>query len=275
MGNSFSRLKKGIKHRFKRGSGRTGAGVYGKGVNPASPPPRAEPPVVAGGRHNRDGNEANAGERRVRSTDRLQRPDEPEYVPAHGSESDQERSGRDRDGNDGEGKRVERVYPSPSTALISHSGAPDSTWAWLFRSLSLIIPSDSVDTSVSLDCATAVPRPNESDERSVAVDENKPGWKSNVFTTAELLRGVRDSADAFSPLKSVVGGLCFILENYEVRSSSTSTIHNAYGCPQRTEANKPAIQSLAPRVKELAELLCTPVSEGDVEEQERRTRLEQ
>ena len=42
-------------------------------------------------------------------------------------------------------------------------------------------------------------------------------WKSVVSSTAKsLLRGVRDSADAFPPLKSVAGGLCFILENCEV-----------------------------------------------------------
>jgi len=42
-------------------------------------------------------------------------------------------------------------------------------------------------------------------------------WKSIVSSTAKsLLRGVRDSADAFPPLKSVAGGLCFILENCEV-----------------------------------------------------------
>jgi hypothetical protein len=33
-----------------------------------------------------------------------------------------------------------------------------------------------------------------------------------------MLRGVRDTADAFGPLKSVAGGLCFILENCEVNS---------------------------------------------------------
>lgn len=47
--------------------------------------------------------------------------------------------------------------------------------------------------------------------------DRKSGWRSNVSATAKLLLcGVRDSADAFPPLKSVVGGLCFILENYEV-----------------------------------------------------------
>ena len=49
----------------------------------------------------------------------------------------------------------------------------------------------------------------------------------------------------------------------------------ALTCPQRTQANKQAIESLAPRVKELAERLCEPVNESDVKEGERRRRLEQ
>ena len=58
---------------------------------------------------------------------------------------------------------------------------------------------------------------NESVESDAAADENGSDWKSIVSSTAKsLLRGVRDSADAFPPLKSVAGGLCFILENYEV-----------------------------------------------------------
>jgi len=65
--------------------------------------------------------------------------------------------------------------------------------------------------------------PNADDEsiepRSAAPDENKSGWKSTASASAKLLlRGVRDSADAFGPLKSVAGGLCFILENCEVWS---------------------------------------------------------
>ena len=49
-------------------------------------------------------------------------------------------------------------------------------------------------------------------------DVGRLGWKSMATTTAKsLLRGVVESADAFGPLKSVAGGLCFILENYEVR----------------------------------------------------------
>ena len=45
-------------------------------------------------------------------------------------------------------------------------------------------------------------------------------------------------------------------------------------CPQQTKANKQAIESLAPQVKELAELFREPVEEGDIEEGGRRTRLE-
>ena len=48
----------------------------------------------------------------------------------------------------------------------------------------------------------------------------------------------------------------------------------AFTCLQRTKANKQAIESLAPRVKELAERLCEPVDESDVKERERRMRLE-
>ena len=59
------------------------------------------------------------------------------------------------------------------------------------------------------------------DDESVrpnAVVESKSDWKSTASASAKLvLRGVCDSADAFGPLKSVAGGLCFILENCEVQ----------------------------------------------------------
>jgi len=111
---------------------------------------------------------------------------------------------------------------------------------------------------------------------NAAADEKKLNWKSTVTATAKLLlRGVRDSADAFGPLKSVAGGLCFILENCEVGSSSHLPYSRHLQMPQRTEANKHAIESLAPRVKALADLLRASVSEGDVKEQERRKKLEQ
>jgi hypothetical protein len=44
--------------------------------------------------------------------------------------------------------------------------------------------------------------------------------------------------------------------------------------PQRTKANKQAIESLAPRVKTLSASLCTPVSKGNIKEEARRKELE-
>ena len=59
------------------------------------------------------------------------------------------------------------------------------------------------------------------------VDEKKSNLKSNIVSGAKLiLYGVRESADAFGPLKSVAGGLCFILENCEVRHFPASAVHD-------------------------------------------------
>ena len=86
---------------------------------------------------------------------------------------------------------------------------------------------------------------------------------------------MRDTADAFGPLKSVAGGLCFILENCEVWPVSCIPYVQRSQVPQRTKANGQAIESLAPRVKALAGQLRGPIPEGDVKEQERREKLEE
>ena len=71
-------------------------------------------------------------------------------------------------------------------------------------------------------------RPNESTEPGAITNENKSNWKSTASASAKLLLlGVRDSADAFGPLKAVAGGLCFILENCEVRPPPPWVIYNA------------------------------------------------
>ena len=109
-----------------------------------------------------------------------------------------------------------------------------------------------------------------------AAEEHKSNWKSTASVSAKLLlRGVRDSSDAFGPLKSVAGGLCFILENCEVWPLFPRTLPRCLQVPQRTKANKQAIESLAPRVEALSEILCTPVPKEDVKERERRQKLEQ
>jgi len=75
--------------------------------------------------------------------------------------------------------------------------------------------------------------PNVGDKRvepSAALGKNRPDLGSTAAASAKLLlRGVRDSADAFGPLKAVAGGLCFILENCEVCFPSTNVVRNAHG----------------------------------------------
>ena len=72
-------------------------------------------------------------------------------------------------------------------------------------------------TPTVFDRVPATPHPDPSGKPSAVVDESKSDWKSKASASAKLLlRAVRDSADAFGPLKSVAGGLCFILENFEV-----------------------------------------------------------
>ena len=105
--------------------------------------------------------------------------------------------------------------------------------------------------------------------------EASSSWKSTTSAAAKLLlRGVRDSAAVFGPLQSVAGGLCFILENCEVCPFLSTPYLQAYSRVQKTKANKRAIESLAPRVKALAESLYLPVSEGDIREESRRKMLE-
>ena len=70
-------------------------------------------------------------------------------------------------------------------------------------------------------------------DKSVAANETKSNRKSTASAMAKLLlRGVRDSADAFGPLRSVAGGLCFILENYEVLFPSRLCYPMLTGAPE-------------------------------------------
>ena len=58
--------------------------------------------------------------------------------------------------------------------------------------------------------------PRGKDQQS-SMGGGREDFKSTASSVAKLLlRAVRDSADAFPPLKSVAGGLCYLLENYEV-----------------------------------------------------------
>ena len=240
IGESFSRLKKKLKYPgSKRKSDKTGADSDDKRVDPAGSFPQPAVRIAGGNDHNQGGNGTHSDRRQVHSTSRPPRLGEPQSVPTDGSKSDQEGgeadaggwrshlnpdvevatgSGPSREGSDDDGESVEPLSPFPSTSSILCGGDPNSVWILLFwQLLLLIVPSD---TSTVPDVAEVL-RPDESIKPSSTMDDNKLGWKSTASATAKLLlRGVRDSADAFGPLKSVAGGLCFILENCEVQPSS-------------------------------------------------------
>ena len=114
-------------------------------------------------------------------------------------------------------EKAGQVYPSSSTPSFMRNKEPSSTWTQTFQMLPLIVPSDNTDTSTVPGHLPEVFHPNESSEPSGVVDNDKLDWKSTASATAKLLlRWARDSADAFGPLKSVTGSLCFILDNYQV-----------------------------------------------------------
>ena len=98
----------------------------------------------------------------------------------------------------------------------------------LFQSLPLIISPDNMNNYVIPSDVQCLP--NTSDSEPGVGDENKfDRWMSTVSAMAKLLlHGVRESADAFGPLKSVAGGLCFILENYEVWAPFAYAFYGAY-----------------------------------------------
>jgi len=137
-------------------------------------------------------------------------------VPASvgGSEAKQERGEAHVDG-----KAVKSQGPDPRSDVEPLAGGGHtldgmSTLSYLQLPLMMAISQNRVDTAT-------VTAPNEihsdGNTQSGAADQKKSNWKSTASSTAKLLlRGVRDSADAFGPLKSVAGGLCFILENCEV-----------------------------------------------------------
>ena len=139
---------------------------------------------------------------------------------------------------------------------------------------SLIVLGKNIDFGLIPDQIAEDPHSRAPADLGEVTDKKKSNLKSAAAATAKLLlRGVRDTADAFGPLKSVVGGLCFILENCEVCPVSCLHCVQPLQVPQRTNANGQAIESLAPRVGALAGRLCENIPDGDVKEIKRREKL--
>ena len=232
MDNIFDSLsKKGRKFRDrlrgkKQKPGRTGTETPGESARSSGSLLRPEPRIVAGG-HDGEGNRTSKDVHQDRSRDPSP---QPEPTPADGGDDARQRGEADVDEKEvgqshsppgpdvevvvgsGASRELERFYPSPSAEELS------STRTFSFQLLYLIVSSDNADVSPVPDhTSEAEVRSTKGAEPNAAVNENKRDWKSTASETAKLLlRGVRDSADAFPPLKSAAGGLCFLLDNCEV-----------------------------------------------------------
>ena len=231
MRSSFSKLKKDIKYRLrgkKHALDKIGAVTAEEQVDSSSSLLRPEPHLTASG-DSGGGSRTSTDARQARSRDLFP---QPEPIPAGGGNEDPQKghadvdekevnqghSGLDPDTEVAVGSGPDQgVHSSPSPPSLSNEAKLGGACSCFTSLLDLIISSPSDDAD------TAAP--------SSAVNKNSD-WKSTTFATAKLLlRGVRDSADAFGPLKSVVGGLCFILENCEVRLSHKTLNRNSYKYP--------------------------------------------
>ena len=221
---SLSKLKTDFRHRVggkKRGpdKARTDAAGETAGLSPSLT--RPDPRGTASGQ-DEEGSGISTGVSQARSRDRSP---QPEPVQADGggdnpqereADADKKRAGQSHlrlapDVGDVGGSKLSREIKQGSSPLISSvppKPEPDSTWTLSPQQPRLITLLDNTDTAAVPDHVQGNPRPNENTEPRAATKENKPSWKSTALATAKLLlRGVRDSADAFGPLKSVAGGL--------------------------------------------------------------------
>ena len=247
--NSFSQFKKDVKNRLRRKKyAPDGAGdnAIGERIDSSGSLLRPDSHATASG-HDGGGSGASTDIRNPHSRDRS-----PQLVTMRVGESRDDPPKKDADvgkkevgreyshaqldtGVAGEcepGREIERAHPSPSVPSIQREGEPNGaqTLSPLPLPQGLIIPPGNADAPAIPDHVSQDPRSNEKTKPSVTPNEKKSNWKSTAYATAKLLLcGVRDSADAFGPLKSVAGGLCFILDNCEVGSSFVCTITTLIG----------------------------------------------
>ena len=238
---SFSRLKKKFKRAGrKRKPEGTGTDSGGESVNPAGLLSRPVSHIVAGSSRSRDDNGSDADVRREYSIGRLPTPSMQESVSARGGDDCQggkeggvdgwEESQRHshlhsdievavgsesgQGGNGVNGENIRQVDLSPSTPSIMYSGKPDSMWALRFWLPVLTVSSDDVETSTIPHHVLDIPHPGV--KQGIVMDDSETGWKYTDSATTKLLCGVKDSVNAFVPLKSIAGHLCVILGNCEV-----------------------------------------------------------
>ena len=223
QGRKFKQRLRGKKNKPDK----TGADNAEERVDSSSSLLQPTPHIVAGD-HGGAGSRTSMDERRIDSGDRSQL--EPVSVEGRqeggdGTEVSKERSRPDAYAgvveDSGPSQEAEQLHPASSDPLTPPpTGGPESARTLPFQTLYLTILLGNIDTAAP-DHEPEDIHPSENTEPSTAADEKKSDWMSTTASAAKLiLYVVRDSADFFPPLKSVAGGLCSILENCEVRSSS-------------------------------------------------------
>ena len=232
---SLSKLKKAFKHRLrgiKRGPDRAGASPVGERASPSTPFPRQDSRATVSGGDGGGGiisTEASQARPRDRFP-QLKQADEGSDDPQGGSVGvDEEEVSRSRSRLDpevgsaegsGPSREIKQTSSLPSITPIVLNQEPDGTWTLSPQQLYLIVLLENADTPTVPDRVQQDLRSDENVEPSAAANKKGSDLKSTAIATAKLLlRGVRESADAFPPLKSVAGGLCYILDNYEVQST--------------------------------------------------------
>ena len=85
---------------------------------------------------------------------------------------------------------------------------------------------------------------------------------------------VKESPNAYPPLKSIAGHLWYILDNCEVWQPTHMFNVQYLWSYQKMAVNQAAIESLAPRVRTLSDSLRNPFTEGDVNERRREKKRE-
>lgn len=226
FGGSFSRLMDKVKQPVAKGrrkQERKESSLAGENVDPASPVTRTGPHVVAEARDDREGNGNGINESQ-------KNPHPDVEVETRSVPSREEKGVVDE-------KKVDQVDPPTTTPSILPDGKPDSTWTDLLQFLLLTVLSGRPPTPSALPSSgSTLPSgnaetpavPDHHDVQSDALSPNQSGptvadkkepdqWKSIVYPTTKLfLCGMEEFVDASDPLKAIVAGVCFILENREV-----------------------------------------------------------
>ena len=246
---SLSKLKKDFKHRVgrkKRAAGGAGDNATEETAGSSLSPMRPDPRVATSG-HDGEGGRISTGVSQAHSRDRSPRPKPMQAdegsddsrgrgagVDEKGTSQSRSDPGLDVGGAAGSrtGQQIKRALSPLPVTTMSPKQEPDSMWTFHPHRSCLITLLNNADTPTIPDHVQEDPRPEDNTEPNAIADEKKSSWKSTALATAKLLlRGVRDSADAFGPLKSVAGGLCFILENCEVWNHPCLHSHGPHRYP--------------------------------------------